>query len=251
MSATSVLLLLLSWAGPSFAAPPSSQVIARAGILPGAVVCPDYRAVQAAVRGFTGRRGPGVEYFGCSFVRPGTLMTVVGEDPGGAPVVRVILPDGRTVTGVTLRDMVEAIMLNPRRPLPGGRGPAQGPDERPAYAAAAPGGPGAPPAPKPSKGGVPFPALQNSPDTLCEANRPCNDQEFADGVASNKQRWAMMPPALQRKCASSKTLPGLDECIVTNTPAWAKANPGAQTPWVMQEADGGDRESGAQGAPPR
>ncbi len=255
MRAPAVLLLLLCLSGPSFAAPPGAQVVAKPGILPGAVVCPDYRAIQAAIRGFTGRRGRGanVEYYGCSFIRPGTLMTVVGEDPGGAPVVRVTLPDGRTVTGVTLREMVETIMLNPRRPSPGRMAPPPGPDGRPGYAAAGPAEPGAPPAPpRPSKGGVPFPALHNSPDTLCESNKQCNDQEVADGVASNKERWAMMPPALQRKCASRATLPGLDECIVTSTPAWSKANPGAQTPWIAQEGEGQGNEGAPQGGePPR
>ncbi len=254
MRRTSVLPLLLCLSGPSLAAAPSAQVIAKPGILPGAVVCPDYRAIQAAVRGFTARRGPGayVEYYGCSFISAGTLMTVVGEDPGGAPVVRVTLPDGRTVTGVTLRDMVESVVIKPRSPSPGRPAPAPGPDALPAFAAAAPATTGAPAAPpKPSKSNVPFPALHNSPDTLCEPSRQCNDQEFAEGAAANKERWAMMPPALQKKCASSPTLPALDECIVTNTPAWSKANPGARTPWMPPEGEGPGNEGGPQGQPPR
>lgn len=120
------------------------QVIAKgAGVVPGAIICPDFKSVQAAVHGYTAgpvpepnielfnpkvvqgdayhgytvgpAKKPNLELYGCSLVAPGTVMTLDGEDPGGAPMVTATLPGGRTVKGVSLRDMVEIFVRKPEK----------------------------------------------------------------------------------------------------------------------------------------
>lgn len=213
------LMLLCVLSPQTGAAAHKEQVIAKgSGPVPGALVCPDFRALQAGFRSFSAYRGPRPGYFGCTLVPPGTLMTVVGEDPGGAPVVSALLPDGQPVRGVTLNGMVERFVPKPKK--------AAAPPPKPVAVR--------PEADKPEpKGTMPFPPMQNSPDTLCEAQRPCNDEEFSARLAIAQKRWALMPEGLQRKCAGSATLPALEQCVTGETASWANANPNKETPWMF------------------
>jgi len=234
VSFVSVFLAALTTA--AIAAPQEQVVATGSGMVPGALVCPDYRAVQAAFRGFSAWRGPRAdpEYYGCTLVVPGTVMAVVGEDPGGAPIVAVTLPNGRFVQGVTLRGMVEAFVRKPGGPVGGLRAPA------PAQPANAPN-----PAAKPqaanqprAAGTIPLPAIHNSPDTLCAPQQQCSDEDFAQWVALLQKRWAMMPDALRKNCQANSTLPAIEKCITSETAAWAKANPNSQTPWMNPDLFG-------------
>jgi hypothetical protein len=173
--------------------------------------------------------GPGPGYFGCTFIRPGTVMTVEGEDPGGAPMVSALLPDGRQVRGVTLRGMVETFVPLSRKAAVGPNKPAP---VQPDGAGKTAGGGAAKTGPKNS---IPLPAIQNSVDTLCEAQRQCNEQEFATRLALMQKRWAAMPDSLRKKCAERSTLPAMQQCIVTETTSWSNAHPKADTPWMNPE----------------
>ena len=228
---------------PAAAAP---KVIARGmGPVPGAIVCPDFRALQMGFRSFSARRGPPPEYFGCTQVPPGTVMTVVGADPGGAPVVSVTLPDGRPVRGVTLNGMVEAFTPKPKRTAAVPPRPAPPPPERaaPDEPRAADRSPAAdqPPAAPLSKGAgkaepagtLPMPALQNSKDTLCGPDKPCTDEEFSTSLGVFQKRWARMPDWLQKACADKSTLPAMDQCIANRTSTWASKHPDKETPWMF------------------
>jgi hypothetical protein len=217
------LLLLSSLLQQSEAAARKEQVIAKgSGPVPGAIVCPDFRALQAGFRSFSSRWGPNAEYFGCTFVKPGTILTLEGEDPGGAPIVSALLPDGRPVRGVTLNGMVERFVPKPKKAA------ISPPKPAPAQPAGA--------SETEAKGGsIPLPAIQNSPDTFCEAQRQCNAEEFSAKLATLQKRWALMPDWLQQKCAASLTLPAIDQCVSSQTTAWSNTNPDKETPWMDPE----------------
>jgi hypothetical protein len=149
-------------------------------------------------------------------------MTLEGEDPGGAPMVSALLPDGRHVRGVTLNGMVERFVLKPKKAA------ASPPKPAPAQPNAT--------SEADNKGGsLPLPAIENSPDTLCEAQRQCNAEEFSAKLAVFQKRWAVMPDWLQQKCAASLTLPALDQCVSSETTAWSNTNPDKETPWMAPE----------------
>jgi hypothetical protein len=207
----------------SEAATRKDQVIARAsGPVPGAIVCPDFRALQAGFRSFSSRWGPPPEHFGCTFVKPGTIMTLDGEDPGGAPMVSAVLPNGTPVRGVTLNGMVERFEFKPKKAAISPVKPAPAQPAGPSETAA--------------KGGsMPFPAIQKSPDTFCEAQRQCSGEEFSAKLAIFQKRWALMPDWLQQKCASSLTLPAMDQCVSSQTTAYSNTNPDKETPWMAPE----------------
>jgi hypothetical protein len=208
----------------SEAAPRKDQVIAKgSGPVSGAIVCPDFRALQAGFRSFSSRRGPPAEYFGCTFVKPGTIMTLEGEDPGGAPMVSAVLPDGRPVKGITLNGMVERFVFKPKKAAVSPPKPAAAPAQTGAASQAEPGG------------STPLPAIQNSPDTFCEAQRQCNAEEFSAKLAILQKRWAVMPEWLQQKCAASLTLASMDQCVSSQTTAWSNTNPDKETPWMEPE----------------
>jgi len=203
----------LLWLMPLGAsAAPGNQAIAKGSYpVPGALVCPDFRALQAAFRSFSTRRGPYPEYFGCRMVPPGTLVSVEGADPGGAPVVSAVLPSGEPVRGVTLNDMIEAfVSKQPAPPKPG----------------AAPGAPAAKTATAKqdtAPGKIPLPALHNSPDTPCEPTRACTDEEFAGLRAKFEKRWALMPDSVRKKCQTKMVLPEMEQCVAEQTmirPGW-------------------------------
>jgi hypothetical protein len=217
------LVLLSCLLQQSEAAPRKDQVIAKgSGPVPGAIICPDFRALQAGFRSFTSRWGPRPEYFGCTIVKPGTIMTLEGEDPGGAPMVSAILPDGRPVRGVTLNGMVERFAFKPKKAA------VSPPKPAPAQPDAA--------SETEAKGGnMPLPAIQNSPDTFCEAQRQCNAEEFSAKLATLQKRWALMPDWLQQKCTTSLTLPAMDQCVSSETTSWSNANPDKETPWMAPE----------------
>ena len=217
MRAILALMLLFPLSCQNAAAAPKDRAIATGfGPVSGAIVCPDFRAVQAAFRSFTARRGPPPEYFGCTIVRPGTVMTLEGTDPGGAPVVSALLPDGRPVRGVTLHEMAEIFAPKPRKAAvspPGGSAPKE----------------------SGSKGGIPLPPIQNSPDTLCEAQRQCSDEEFSARLAILQKQWALMPDSLRKKCTESATLTAMKQCISSQTTSWSNSHPKAETPWMDPE----------------
>lgn len=216
------------------AATPKQQVIAKGmGPVPGAIVCPDFGAVQAAFRGFSSWRRPPPEYFGCTVVPPGEVMTLEGEDPGGAPVVSALLPNGTPVRGVTLHDMVESFAPKPRKAAVRPAKPAPAESD----AAAKPSGVSqAATANDTSLGSTPLPEIKNSPDTLCEATHPCNDQEFTSLLAALEKRWALMPDWLQKKCTANSTIPAMEQCIASETASWSNAHPEAETPWMGPQA---------------
>jgi hypothetical protein len=216
------LLLFSCLLHQSQAAPRKDQVIAKgSGPVPGAIVCPDFRALQAGFRSFSTRWGSPAEYYGCTFVKPGTIMILEGEDPGGAPMVSVLLPDGRPVRGVTLNGMVERFEFKPKKAAVSPPKPA-------------PAQPQAAGEPEP-KGTMPLPAIQNSPDTFCEAQRQCSAEEFAAKLALLQKRWAVMPDWLQQKCAGSLTLPAMEQCVSSQTTAWSNTNQDKETPWMDPE----------------
>jgi hypothetical protein len=216
------LVLLSALLCQSRAAAGKEQVIAKGrGPVPGAIVCPDFRALQAGFRSFSSPWGPEAERFGCTVIKPGTIMTLEGTDPGGAPMVSALLPDGRTVRGITLNGMVERFVpkpklaaISPPNPAPAQVGPASETDP---------------------KGNLPLPAIQNSPDTSCEGQRQCNAEEFSAKLATLQKRWALMPEWLQQKCSASLTLPAMDECVSSQTTAWSNTNPDKETPWMDPE----------------
>jgi hypothetical protein len=204
------------------AAPRKAQVIARgSGPVQGAIVCPDFRALQTGYRSLTSRRGPPPEYFGCAFVAPGTIMSLEGEDPGGAPLVSAVLPDGRPVRGVTLRDMVETFE-------PKARKAAVSPPKPASVQPDAPGKNG-------SKGSLPLPSISNSPDTFCQEQRQCSDEEFSARLAMLQKRWDLLPDSLRKKCAASSTVPATEQCISSETTLWSNAHPNKETPWMDPE----------------
>ena len=222
------------------------RVITRgSGPVPGAIVCPDFRALQAGFRSFSAMRGPPPEYFGCTIVMPGTVMTLEGEGPGGVPLVSGLLPHGVRVRGVTLHGMVERFVPKPKPPkkaavAPAKPAPAQQPEAPPKAEAQQPGAPPKAEAQQPGalpkaeeKGSVPFPEIQNSPDTVCEAQRPCNGEEFDAKLGVLRKRWALMPAVLQEACAGSATVPALEQCVASQTASWSSANPDKETPWMF------------------
>jgi hypothetical protein len=129
------------------ALPQFIEVVAQGvSVVPGAIVCPDFRAVQLVfqlygtnweeetqdalthgqsrlIRGAPSPK-PNLELYGCTLIPPGTPMTT--ERGNGIPVVTAPLPDGRTIKGVTLPAMIAhkskqtvpkaAAMGNPRKP---------------------------------------------------------------------------------------------------------------------------------------
>ena len=261
------VLLAFLLHGPAAAAP---KVIAR-GMrrAPVAIVCPDFRALQRGFLSFSARHAPPPEYFGCTQVPPGTVMTVIGADPGGAPVVSVRLPDGRAVRGVTMNGMIEPFMPNPNRvaavpPRPASPPPHYRPSEAappPPHRAAeaAPPPPdradepaeAQPPSETPSgtaeqltdqprsagkaepAGNQPVPPMENSKDTLCGPDKQCTDEEFSSALGIFKKRWARMPDWLQNACADKTNLPAVDKCIASETSSWAHKNPDKETPWMF------------------
>lgn len=212
------------------AAAQREQVLARGSdIVPGAIVCPDFRALQASYRGFTARRGPGpnVEYFGCSLIMPGTVMYLDGEDPGGAPLVTATFPDGRIVRGVTLRDMVEGFVRKPPKPVPQFQKATKSTEIVPTARAGR--------SQQASASASPLPPIHNSSDTLCEPGRQCNGQEFSTALMDLQRRWALTPGWLRAKCLKNSTLPAMDDCLIRHTVAWLKTNEGADTPWLLAQ----------------
>jgi hypothetical protein len=227
MRAILALALLFSFTHQAAAGPPADRVITKgSGPVPGALVCPDYRALQAAFRSFSGWRGPRPDYFGCTLVMSGTALTMVGTDPGGAPVVSGLLPNGAPVRGVTLRDMVD--ILAPPKPRKAAVSPPKPAPIKPGASADAP-------SDAVVKGTMPLPQIQNSPDTFCQVQKPCSDEEFAARLAIVEKRWALMPDSLQKGCAESSTLTLMEQCIAGQTSAWMNAHPTAETPWMDPE----------------
>jgi hypothetical protein len=84
-------------------------------------------------------------------------------------------------------------------------------------------------------GNMPFPAIQNSSDTYCDAQRQCNAEEFSAKLATLQKRWAAMPDWLQQKCAASLTVPAMEQCISIETTSWSNANPDKETLWMAPE----------------
>ena len=149
-------------------------------------------------------------------------------------MVSVVLPNGRRVTGVTMWAMIEGFQPKPKK--------AQAPRPAPAHKeAATPAKPEAvtaaeaqPEAAAAEPGGdTPPPPLKNSPGTFCKDKPPCSDEEFSARLAALKKRWVSMPDWLQRSCEASTTLTGVEECVASQTSAWASANPGKATPWML------------------
>jgi hypothetical protein len=234
MRVSIIIVALLCLLYDTAPASPKQQVIARGtGPVPGAIVCPDFRAVQAAFRSFSSWHRPPPEYFGCTLVPPGEVLTLEGEDPGGAPMVSALLPNGMPVRGVTLHDMVESFAAKSRKAAasPSKQAPVK------SDAAAKASGPTLAVAAKDtSQRSIPLPQIKNSPDTLCEANRQCTDQEFASQFAALDKRWALMPDWLRQRCAASSTLPAMEQCIAGETASWSNVHPEAETPWMGPEA---------------
>jgi hypothetical protein len=136
-------------------------------------------------------------------------------------MVSVLLPDGTPVRGVTLNGMVERFVPKPKQAA------NDPPKSAPAQAGGASG--------TDPKGNVPLPAIQNSPVTFCEGQRQCNAEEFSAKLATFQKRWALMPEWLQQKCATSSTLPAMDQCVSSQTTAWSNTNPDKETPWMDPE----------------
>jgi TPR repeat protein len=104
---------------------PTTPVAARGvGVVPGAIICPDYATLTLVIRFYSSdwerrsRAGvtkgqskfldgessaPDLESYGCVLVAPGTLMAL--ESNHVVPVVTVKLQGGRVVRGVTLPAM--------------------------------------------------------------------------------------------------------------------------------------------------
>jgi hypothetical protein len=216
------LVLLSALLCQSGAAAGKEQVIAKGrGPVPGAIVCPDFRALQAGYRSFSSPWGAEPKRFGCTVIKPGTIMTLEGKDAGGAPMVSALLPNGTPVRGITLNGMVERFVPKPKQAANTPPNPA------PAQAGAA--------SEADPKGNMPLPAIQNSLDTSCEGQRQCNAEEFSAKLATLQKRWAMMPEWLRQKCASSLTLPAMDQCVSAQTTAWSNTNPDKETPWMDPE----------------
>ena len=185
----------------------ATQLIAKgSGAVPGALVCPDFNAIQTAFQSYAAGPVPrsNVEHYGCSLVAPGTVMTLEGEDPGGAPMVTATLPGGRIVRGVTLRDMVEQFERNPSLV------------NRPA-----------------SLVSIPLPPIHNSTDTVCgQYKRSCSDQEFVQLLLGLQKVWALMPDWLRAKCVANSTFPAIYGCILKETAIFYTSNPSASAPWA-------------------
>jgi hypothetical protein len=75
-----------------------------------------------------------------------------------------------------------------------------------------------------------LPVLPNSPDMLCDADRQCNEREFAEQVANIRVQWKLAPDWLKARCVANATYPALEGCIFKQTLVWLNANPGLQAP---------------------
>ena len=107
-------------------------VIARGvSVVPGAIVCPDFPTLSSMFSLYTGSWGenfqnvltngraaeiegppiptPNFELYGCALLPIGTPMRQknVGSTVPGVPVVIARLPNGKTISGVTLPSMIE------------------------------------------------------------------------------------------------------------------------------------------------
>jgi hypothetical protein len=59
--------------------------------------------------------------------------------------------------------------------------------------------------------------------------------EFAGAIQSLDKKWKQMPEGYRAPCAASKTVPELQQCIVTQQHLFLRGNPNARlesNPWL-------------------
>jgi hypothetical protein len=94
----------------------------------------------------------------------------------------------------------------------------------------------------------PMPAIQNSPEALCDAPvagqrqdarndllRSCTDQEFEKLREQMRRIWVLTPDWIQAECQTNFTFPNLFTCVQDWTAEWLAAHPAARTPWVRPD----------------
>ena len=94
----------------------------------------------------------------------------------------------------------------------------------------------------------PMPAIQNSPEALCDAPvaeqrqgtqndllRSCTDQEFERLREQMRRIWVLTPDWIQAECQTNFTFPNLFTCVQDWTGEWLAAHPDARTPWVRTD----------------
>lgn len=154
-----IALPLLLAAASAGAQSPSIVYAKPVGVVPGAIICPDYNTLttvfdlfndawedHAASAMTAGKselvNGKALDYpivseYGCAFAKPGTKMEAT--DSGiGAPMVSYVREDGRKVKGITLPGMVSAENVTQKQPEMLAEPDAGQADKRPVAAIPAP-----------------------------------------------------------------------------------------------------------------
>jgi hypothetical protein len=94
----------------------------------------------------------------------------------------------------------------------------------------------------------PLPAIENSPEALCDAPvvegrqgnnygilRSCTDAEFEKLRDQMRRIWILTPDWIQAECQTNSTFPTLFTCVQDWTAEWLVTHPDSETPWVRPD----------------
>lgn len=217
--------------------------------VPGAIVCKDLNTVSLLVELYKEHflesiqdnltRGgsrliqgdpspePGIENYGCSLARPGTILDRLNTF-SGAVVVSGQGADGRPFRGVTAFYMVEDEQEQSQQPsnvIPNNNSPSQDGSSPSASVVGSP---------NETAENDEFPELENTADLDCSTDhRGCSPEEFAKVIEDIRKQWSRSPPWLRVACISNRTASGWEDCFINQTMKWQEAHPGEKPTWSL------------------